>query len=448
MTLQASRSYSADRVSRLGSHAIVVGAGIGGLLASRILADAYDRVTIVERDALPASPTPRRGIPQSRHVHALLEAGRAALDDLCPGFCASVESRDGVTIDAATEFGYFHGGAFLADGPERLPMLCASRPLFEHVLRTHVDDLDGVSIRSPAHCKQFRLNEAGTKVNGVDFVGPDGIEKTMDGDLVVDATGRASRTPRWLAQHGYSPPPEATVNIDLAYSTVEVQRPPGEEWGTLIAPSRDSHRGGTIVPIEGNRWLVTLFGLHGDHPPTDSRMLKEFASTLPTPTIEDLLDSHRIVGDGVEHYPFAANRWRQYDELSRFPDGLVVIGDAVASFNPIYGQGMSVAALDALELHYALAAGSRNLPKRYFDRISNVIATVWRMAVCVDFQFDETVGDKPRGTAVFNWYLSRVIQAAHTDGTVTDALARVLRLERSPKALLGPRIAARALRPF
>lgn len=446
MTLATVERYQPTRLVSTANHAVVVGAGISGLLAARVLADRYEEVTIVERDPLPGDISPRPGVPQSNHVHALLEAGRATLEDFFPGFTDAVRDAGGVIIDAASEFHYYHRGGFLTDGPERLPMLCASRSLFEHVVREAIADRRAVTIRSACGFSDYLHDSDQERVRGIELRNEAGEAEQLPADLVIDATGRASRTPRWLERTGYSPPEPIDVRIDLTYNTVIIARPTAETRGYLVAPSPSLPRGGTAVPIENNQWVVTLFGLHGDHPPATVDGLKAFAASLPTPELADLLERSEWLSEEVHRYPFRSSRRFRYETLDRFPDGLLVTGDAIASFNPIYGQGMSVAALDALHLHHALAeCRGENLAAAYFDRVSETIDTIWRLTVSADFDFPDTEGPRPWHTPLLNWYQARLIEAAHEDPVVVDTFARVLRLEKPPSALLTPEIVARVL---
>jgi len=448
MTLTGVPRYDPDGCSTVGSHAVVLGAGIAGLLAGRVLSDAFGSVTVVDRDPLPDEPVARRSTPQAHHVDAMLEGGRATLSDLFPGFDEAVHREGGVSIDAGSEFKYYHEGDFLASTPTRLPMLCASRPLFERVIRRELENIPRVTLRSEHQFLRYLFDGDSSAVSGVVVRDDRGAEREIDADLVVDATGRTSRTPNWLESRGYASPPVTEVEVDLAYSTVRLDRPPGDRRGFLVAPSQGNPRGGTAVPIENGQWILTVFGLHGDHPPTTTGGVVAFAGSLPTDELRGLLESNAIASDTVHHYPLPASRWRRYDELDRFPDRLVPIGDAIASFNPIYGQGMSVAALEALQLHHSLAAdGLRSLSRRYLRRTADVIGVIWRTSVASDFSFEETAGKKPPGTDLFNWYVSRVTRAAHSDGRVSEAFARVLRLERHPVSLLAPRLLARVLLP-
>ncbi|MFB6374317.1 MAG: NAD(P)/FAD-dependent oxidoreductase, partial [Bradymonadaceae bacterium] len=223
-----------------------------------------------------------------------------------------------------------------------------------------------------------------------------GESERVSADLVVDATGRTSRTPQWLAENGYERPRTEHAEIDVRYATVAVSRPPEDRRAILQVASHPNTRGCGVFPVEDDQWLVNVHGVHGDHPPTDREGLVAFAETLPISHAADLLTEREWTWEQPEYYPFPSNQRHHYEELTRFPDGLLTVGDAIASFNPIYGQGMSVAALEAVELHHALAAGGLdNLAQRFFDRTTDVVDVAWSMAVGADQQFPETTGPTP-----------------------------------------------------
>jgi 2-polyprenyl-6-methoxyphenol hydroxylase-like FAD-dependent oxidoreductase len=324
--------------------------------------------------------------------------------------------------------------------------ISASRPLFEHVVRRHVSAHDNVSIRANCSCTDYRLDDGGTTVTGV-VVRQGHDHEALSADLVVDATGRTSRTPRWLATHGYAAPPVDEVIIDIAYSTTFLERPPDDTRTYLVPPSAPRTRGGMAAPIEGDRWIVNLQGVHGERPPTAHAGFRDYAASLPTSELARLVEDHEWATAEVVSYPFPSNRRHRYEQLDQFPSGLLVVGDAVASFNPVYAQGMSVAALEALVLHHVLADEPDTLAMPFFDRAASVVDVAWSLAVGADFGFAATRGRKPRGTAFFNWYLGRLLRHAHTDGALTDAFVRVLSMERPPTSLLRPTIAWRVLRP-
>ncbi len=372
-----------------------------------------------------------------------MEAGRVGLERLYPGFESSIGEAGGLTIDAATELQYFHHGDYLADGPDPLPMICASRPLFEHTIRERTRGVSNVTIDDAAGAATLVFSDHG--VTGARLEDdPDPLE----GDFVVDARGRSSPTPQRLEREGLARPRCDAVTIDLTYASMTVDRPPATREGYLLAPSPANPRGGTVVPIEDDRWMATLFGVHGCEPPGSPEGFRVFAVRLPAAEPREILRRAPWRGDRIHRYPFPSNRWYRYEGTRGLPRGLVATGDAVASFNPIYGQGMSVAVLDALHLHAALREDSeRRVSDRYYEDIAGTIRTIWRMTVGADFTFAETTGPKPSGTRIFNWYLERFVRAAHDDGVLADAFARVLRLEQDPTALLHPRLVRRVFLP-
>ena len=448
MTLAAVPQYDSEQIPDQGGHAIVVGAGIAGLCATRVLADAFDEVTVIDRDPLPDEPVARDGVPQARQIHILWEAGRATLEELFPGYSEELDAAGGVSIDGQRDFYMYSQGGYLAAGSKPFPLHAATRPLYEQLLRRRVSARDNVHLREGCPFIDYLADDAATTVNGVVVRTQGGDQEELAADLIVDATGRTSRTPNWLTNHGYPPPATEEVHVDLAYTATLIERPTSDHRMVGILAEAPRTRGGAVLPVEDDRWLVNLHGIHGDHPPTDIEDAKDFAASLPIPIVNDLLDEYPMVSEAIAIYPFPSHRRYRYENLDRFPDGLLVIGDAIASFNPIYGQGMSVAALEALMLHHILATDDREpLAVRFFDRITEIIDTAWMLATGADFSFSQTRGAKPRGAAFFNWYLSRLFRKAHTDSVLTDAFTRVLSMQQHPTSLLHPSIMWRVLRP-
>jgi len=448
MTLEQVPRYDPDQVSADDGTAIVVGGSMAGLLAARVLVDRFDRVTIVERDPLRDKPAPRRGVPQGSHPHVLWPAGSDTMEDFFPGFAEELLSAGGLQIDGARDFLAYDQDGFLASGTNRIPIYFASRPLIELVVRRLVSERDGIDIRSECQFTDYLVDGRSTTVTGVKIRDEQSEGSELTADLVVDATGRTSRTPTWLEEQGFETPRVEEFHVDVAYSTTVINRPSSERWAVFIGPDPPRKRGGAAFPIEGDQWLVNLHGIHGEHPPTDPEGFESFAASLPIPHIKDLLSTHKWESDEIEYYPFPSHRRYYYEELDEFPDGLLVIGDAIASFNPIFGQGMSVAALEALELHHSLADGSRNnLALQFFKRAKTAVEPAWMIATGSDLQFDETEGPKPRGTDIINWYLSRLSKKAHSNPELSEAFARVIFMEKPPTSLFRPKIALQVLSP-
>jgi 2-polyprenyl-6-methoxyphenol hydroxylase-like FAD-dependent oxidoreductase len=448
MTLATTPRYDPEHSSIVGTHAVVVGGSMAGMLTARVLADYFETVTVLERDRLSRESVDRRGVPHAQQPHILWEAGRSTLEDLFPGYGEDLLAAGGLVIDLHRDFHAYDQGGFFAEGEHRTPLYCASRPLFERIVRRRAGALDRVDILSGHRCHDYLLDDEAGVVTGVAVSGEDANREEISADLVVDATGRTSRTPTWIEEHGYKPPTIDDVPIDLVYSSTRIDRPPDDRRAYFIGPDAPRTRGGAVIPIEGNQWIVNLQGVHGDHPPTDEDGFEAFAASLPIPHLERLLDAQPWVVDDIAAYPFPSSRRRRYEELDRFPDGLVVIGDAICSLNPLYGQGMSVAALEALQLHHTLAADHESdVPHRFFERAETVVDTAWRFAVGADHQFAQTGGPKPLGTDMFNWYASRLVTRAHTDSALSEAFASVVTMREPPTVLLRPGIIWRVLRP-
>lgn len=452
MSLATTPRYDPDGVSPVGDHAVVVGASVAGLLAGRVLADAFDRVTVLEKDPLPDGPAVRPGVPQARQPHVLLEAGRATIEDLFPGFCEALVANGALLLDLASDLREYSEGGYLADGARRVPMYCATRPLVEFLLRERLLARDGVHLRGGAPVTDYRFDGAAVRGVVVDAgENPDGDDRdatVLDADLVVDATGNASRTPDRLAAAGFERPPTDEVSIDVGYASTFVERPPDDRRAWSVVATPPNSRAGMALPVEGDRWHLLLAGMNGDRPPGDPAGFREFAATLPTDDVGTLLDEHERTGDEVARYAIPANVWRRYDRLDRRPEGLVVLGDALARFNPIYGQGMTVAALEAVILHDAIATGGLGgLADRYFDRTADVVTAAWRLAVGGDFRYPETEGPKPPGTDLLNWYSARLVRRAHADGRLRSTLVRVTTMERPGTDLFRPRTLWRVLGP-
>ncbi|MFC6736561.1 FAD-dependent oxidoreductase [Halolamina salina] len=420
---------------------------MAGLLAARVLTDAYDEVLVVERDSIPSTPAPRRGVPQGHHVHVLLEAGRATICDLFPGYGEELIDAGALIINVGEDLEQYEAGGLLASPATRMEMYCASRPLLEGVVRDRLTALDGVELREECQFVDYRTDDSAARVEGV-RIRERGDTETVPADLVVDATGRTSRTPQWLADNGYESPPTVEVDIDFTYSTIRIDRPPGDRRMLFAPQSAPRTHGGAAFPVEGGEWLVTLGGMHDTDPPSTVAGFESFADELPIDGIRELVAEREVVSDGVDRYPFPSNRRRRYAALDGFPENLVVTGDAIASFNPIYGQGMSVAALEAVQLHHLLASGATDaIGPRFFAAAEDVVDIAWSMAVGADSEFEATTGPAPTGAGLFNRYLSRLVSRARTDSALAEEYYRVVGMEKPPTALLRPRNVWRTVRP-
>jgi 2-polyprenyl-6-methoxyphenol hydroxylase-like FAD-dependent oxidoreductase len=429
----------------------VLGASVAGLLAARVLADAYAEVVVVERDELPHGVGHRRGVPQSRHIHGLLAGGQQALEELFEGLTAELVDLGAPAGDMLEHLRAYFGGHRLRAGPSGLLALQASRPLLEASLRARVRKLPSVEFMDRCDVAGLITTSDGGRVTGARVVRRlDGsAEQTVTADLVVDATGRGSRTPTWLEMAGYPRPPVDRVQIGIGYASRTYRLAPGlldGRLGILNAPTPDHPRGGALATIENGRFLVTLFGILGDHPPTDPAGFADFAGTLQFPDVGEAMRAAEPLDEPVPFRHPASVRHR-YERLSTFPEGLLVMGDAMCTFNPVYGQGMSVAALQALALRAHLREHTTPRPVRFFRRIGRIVDVPWDMATGGDLAFPEVVGRRTTRMRLLNGYLAKLLAGAADDARLGRAFLRVAGLVDPPQALLAPGVVARALRP-
>jgi 2-polyprenyl-6-methoxyphenol hydroxylase-like FAD-dependent oxidoreductase len=424
-------------------HAIVMGGSIAGLLAARVLSDFYQQVTIVERDAFPSGAAHRRGVPHARHTHGLLAGGHDVLERLFPGITLALIAQGGVSGDIVRDFRWFFEGGCLSRPASGWSALLTSRPMLEAEIRNRVLALPNIARRDHSAVERLAPCVRSHAVTGVYVDG-----ELLPADLVVDATGRGSHTPHWLRQMGYESPREESVQIGLSYTTRFFERYAGDlggDLGAIIPPTPHGKRGGVMIAQEGGRWAVTLLTHFGEGAPEDLAGFVEFARTLPAPYIYDVIRDAIPVGEAAT-IKFPASVRRHYEGLSRFPSGYLVVGDALCSFNPIYGQGMSVAMLEAAELQTLLAHQAENLAGWFFARASKVVDTPWSIAVGNDLRMPEAVGVRSPGLRAINWYISRLHRAAHADPLCTLAFHKVGNLLAPPASIMHPRIAMRVLR--
>nr|WSW42957.1 hypothetical protein OG296_07410 [Streptomyces sp. NBC_01001] len=429
-------------------HAVVLGAGLAGLLAARALAQRFARVTVVERDELPdTGPAFRPGVPQSRHVHVLWSRGLELMEELLPGVTRELLAAGAALMESPRDFLWLSS----ADWFHRVPgsrILVGSRELIDWTVRREVLRDERIRVRAGSTATGLVAGPDGRSVAGVRLRegGP------LPARFVVDATGRTSRAPAWLAALGHPAPATTRYDSRLGYSSryYEVPPDPARRWQGMYVQGRpDSPRGGVLVPLDDGRWLATLIG-NGEHaPPTGDEEFLEYTRTLRTPALYDALRDAKPLSSPTG-FRSTANEWRHYERLDRWPAGFVVLGDAACRFNPVYGHGMTVAALAA----DALAGAIRGLAPREIAaaarRIQRRTATAadvaWQIATSEDMRYPETEGPPPdRATKVLQAYMSRVIVGANADPEISRPFFGVLSLSSSPNTLLSPGTVIRVL---
>jgi len=441
-------------MARLGEHAVVLGASMGGLLAARVLADSYDRVTVVERDVLPYDAVHRRGVPQGRHVHALLGRGSAVLAELFPGFCDELLRAGAPAFDYQDlSEGYFcvAGHQVMRTGalPGVPPLFIPSRPLLESLVRQRLRAIENVVFLEGYDVADLMSTAVSNRVTGALICAHNGQgEQVLAADLVTDATGRGSRTPAFLEALGYGRPAEESVQMRLVYSSQLLRLPPGtlEEKLVVVGAAPGRPTGMALLGYENDMWMFTVFGMAGIEPPREPADMLAFVDGLaPAHVLAAIRTGQPLAEVCRIHYP--ESRWRRYDKMHRFPDGLVVLGDAICSFNPVYAQGMTVAALQAQALGECLRQGAEDLARRYFRAAAKPIGVAWQFSVGGDLSLPEVEGHRPLAVRLSNRYVDRLQTLAETDIAVAERLIRVIGLLDPPAMLLHPRMLLRVARP-
>lgn len=438
-------------------HAVVLGGSLAGLLAARVLADHFERVTLIERDAYPQTAEARRGVPQANHVHGLLARGRRILEEFFPGLQDEMIAAGAPVADIANDIAWFTPAGWGVRFPSDLQILSFTRPLLDLYVRRHLARNSKIEIVDNTDVLRLVPGTSPNQVAGV-LVCPRSLDadrrvaKELRADLVVDATGRASRAPRWLSDLGYSTPEETVIDAFLGYASRLYQIPENFErdWKCVFVQSAPPKRkrGAILFEVEDNRWLVTLIGGGRDYPPSDELGFLEFARSLEVPTIFDAIRRAQPVSP-IKTHRATENRRRRYDRAPEMPENFLVLGDAVCAFNPVYGQGMTVAAMGALTLHTTLGEQRRRHPngslsglaRRFQKRLAKVNETPWMLSTAQDLRYYETVGASPsRMTRFMHRYMDHVIELATRRVAVRRILLRTFNMLTPPSTLFQPRV--------
>jgi 2-polyprenyl-6-methoxyphenol hydroxylase-like FAD-dependent oxidoreductase len=446
----------ANLTSDGGGHALVVGGSMAGLLAARVLADSFDRVTVVERDGFPGGPEFRKGVPQSRHVHVLMTRGRRIVERFFPGLEKSLLEAGAVLIDSAEDFEFLTPAGFAPRFRSGIPFLQSSRELLEFAVRERVASIPGVRFLEETDVTGLLPAANGEAVAGVKVrhrKGSDaGKEEKIPADLVVDASGRNSGASRWLEELGYEPPEETVVDSHLGYASRLYERAEdgSRDWKALLvqAAPPDITRGGVLYPIEGGRWIAGLSGVGGDYPPTDEEGFMAFARSLRTPMLYETIKDLKPVSP-IHGYRATRNSRRHYEKRSRQPDNFLVTGDAACAFNPVYGQGMTTAAIGAETIEEALLErrDMAGLSGRFQRRLAKATAGAWLLATGQDYRVRGVEGPPPSAASrITRPYMARVMALSLKDQEVQRTVLEVYHMLKPPTAMFAPAIAAKVLR--
>ncbi|MEL6232517.1 MAG: monooxygenase [Cyanobacteria bacterium J06627_3] len=439
-------------------HAIVIGGSIAGLFATKVVSEVFDRVTLIERDLLPHSPQPRRGVPQSVQPHVLFTRGFQIMEQHFPGLGAALATAGAVPIDWGREFHLFTLGGWNAtfDGESQLQSVTCSRYLLETVIRQQVVKLPNVQFLDA--CKVQGLVMAGSAIQGVRYqrLG-DSQSTTLVAQLVIDASGRGTSAPQWLRQLGLTPPPQTRVDGGLGYATRRYQIPDSAQpdCKVMLISHEPPHqpRLGYLAQTENNQWIATLGGYGKKYPPLDPEGFLAFAQTLDQPHFYQAICNAEPCSDIMAHRA-TANRLYHYEKID-LPTGFVAIGDAVCALCPVYGQGMTVSALSSLVLQHWLAqvqARGEDLNGTAFQKqLARSNASPWSLATMRDSGFAFTQGaieskglSKVLGKVLLG-YMQRLLKQTQQDGEMHLRMMEMAHLLRSPASLFHPQIVGKVL---
>ena len=442
------------RLGILGREAVVVGSGMGGLVAARVLSDHFERVTILERDIAEGGNAARAGVPQGRHLHALLAGGHRVLDELLPGLIDDLDrvgaqrlttgldlviERPGFDPFPRRDLGFFSFGL--------------TRPQLEYCVRRRVEALPNVCVERGCRVVDLVTTSDEKGIGGVRFH-REGRSETRRADLVVDASGTGELTLAAMGATGHPAVPETTIGVDIGYSSAvfDIPTSASRDWkGVMHLPDAPkTSRGGLMFPVEGNRWMLALGGRHDEHPPGDEGGFRDYAARLRTPTIANAIAAAPILG-GIDRFRFPESRLRHFERLAAFPSGLLPIGDAICRFNPVFGQGMTVTVIEAQALGQVLAAiaqgdeefGSAWRP--FFKKVAEIVDAPWALAAVPDFIFPRTVGVRPPDLEASLRFGAALTRATARHADIHKLVGEVQHLVRPRRALMEPHVLERIL---
>jgi 2-polyprenyl-6-methoxyphenol hydroxylase-like FAD-dependent oxidoreductase len=440
--------------------AIVMGASVAGLWTARVLSDYFEKVLVLDRDALPIEPLARPGAPQARQYHILLLRGLQIMQELFPGLDEELAKQGAVPLDITGDLKTRSRGEWLEQVPSSQKLLSCSRLLLEANLRRRVKRIHSIEFIEGVEVSGLHSDSQRSAITGVALRRKDPVTQSwkdsevLKADLIVDALGRRSATPQWLSAMGYAPPKETVINSYLGYVTRRYRVPDSivGGWGPLAIgdkPPFDPYSG-LIFPEENGTWVVMMAGVNKHYPPMDEAGFDAFARKLGPEFYAAVKAAVPIEMPYV--YRGTESRWRHYEKLERWPNRFVVLGDAYCGFNPIYGQGMTVAALCAVALGDEIKRAGGDLDQassKVRKLLTQAVTGAWVLATGADLAWPGTEGGSEKSTRlpdrVGRWYIEKTLDTLSKDHQVRMAFNEVNQLIKPLQSLFEPRIVLRVL---
>ncbi|MCB5168326.1 FAD-dependent monooxygenase [Streptomyces bambusae] len=459
-----------DRGGAVAERAVVIGGSYTGLVTARVLTEFFEEVVLVERDGIDEDTGTHPSAPQGYHAHAMLAKGGEVLERLFPGLREELREAGAPVFDYGLGIDFLLPTGTAPRGRTGVMVQTFTRDELERRIRRRVTALPRVTLRHSTRCTGL-LRDAAGRVRGVlcstEGGGKDAGQDVGQGegqgngqgdgpdeiraDLVVDASGRTSKLEEWLAAAGVTVPAKRVVQAKITYTSMNFPRAKGESpdyqiaYQMLSAP--DVPRAGVLLAVERERWTCSLFGFQ-DEPPTDDGGYLEFARSLGNPRLAEQLE-RRTEQEPTYRYTNIDNRWRQYHAVRNWPEGLIALGDAVCVFNPVYGQGLTVAAMEADLLGRMLArrrATGRRLAGFAADfqkRVARLVLGPWTLSTNSDLMW--APDGQPLAARIAHWYNARLFRVAVRDAAVWARFVRVVNMTASPALLFHPSVALKVL---
>lgn len=432
--------------------AIVMGGSIAGMCAARVLSDFYNKVIIIERDPIFNNPSIRPGVPQSRHLHAILLKGLQIMQEFFPALEAELDRNDVPTVMDGIDFRMLFPNGWSPLMDLGLKARSCTRPLLESSIRKQVMKIPNIEILDRMHVDIPILDDQFRKIIGVRVRDNSGKFSQIHADLLVDTSGRNSRAAQWLTELCFGTVQENVVNAFWGYAVrmYEIPSDFNKKWKGIYIMNKapDFPRLGIALPMEGNRWLVNLAGVMRDFPPSDEAGFLRYAQSLRS---REIYDAIRCAKPLTEIYEFrhTANRRRYFENLKRWPERFLVMGDALCAFNPVYGQGMSVCALEAQALQKFLIENG-NLEnrgaQRFQKKIARIVEPCWMLATGEDHEWPGTEGAAPpKVMKIMQWYVHKIIALAPNNRLAFRSFKEVSHMMKSPAVFFHPKLLMRVL---
>jgi 2-polyprenyl-6-methoxyphenol hydroxylase-like FAD-dependent oxidoreductase len=433
-------------MGRTAKHAIVIGASIGGLCAARVLSDFYERVTVYERDELPDGPANRSAVPQGRHVHLLMARGAQEFETHFPGLLDEMVAAGVPILENRPDCIHFGAAGHVLGTQHRLQTeftaYVPSRPQLEWQIRRRVTAIDNVDMVRAA-VSEPRFDAARQRVTGVELDSGDAV----DADLVVDAAGRGTRLPVWLAQWGFERPREDSIEVGIGYATHQLRIPDGliAEKVIVAGASCEQPLGLGMLYYEDGTWGLTTFGVAKVEPPHDFAAMCALADEIVPAHVAAAIRQGEPIGD-VAFHKYPTSRWRRYDKLDRFPAGIIPFGDAVVSFNPTFGQGMTMTSLQAGHLKRALETPGADVAREFNRATAKTTYPVWTMNAIGDLVLHRATGPMPWWYRPVGKLFDQFLGAAETDPVLAEWFLRRFSLLDSLYMVPSARLVGRTTR--